>query len=563
MDSESTLDGRRLRALIDAGRLVVAERELSSVLDRLLAVARDLTGARYAAIGVLDDSRTGLADLITAGIDRPTREAIGELPRGRGLLGTLILEPKPLRLEDLAGDPRSYGFPPDHPPMRTFLGVPILIRGEAWGNLYLTEKQSGPFDAADEEAAVVLAAWTSIAVENARLYRESELRSHQLTRSVRAMQATLEISQAVGGETKLDRVLELIATRSRALVEASGMAIVLVDDPDMVVAATAGDMPRRIVGERVSLDGSVAGRVAATGRPERVSLVSHSLRFALRDLGVRATSALFVPLMFRGRCVGVLEAFDRAGGPEFDAEDERVLQSAAASAAVAVATAQTVQRDRLQRTLRAAEDERRRWARELHDETLQSLAGLRVLLSAARRSRDPQTLHRAIDDAARQIAAEIENLRTLITELRPAALDQLGLAPALEALHERVTMIHGIEVDADINLAHEAGRRRERLDQELETVVYRIVQEALHNAGRHAQARRALVTVDERDAELLVSIDDDGGGFDPAEPTDGFGLAGMRERVTLVGGQLAVSSTPAGTRVQALLPIIRAKRKSA
>jgi signal transduction histidine kinase len=563
MDSESTLDGRRLRALIDAGQLVVSERELASVLDRLLEVARELTGARYAAIGVLDERRTGLADFLTAGIDEPTRQAIGDLPRGRGLLGTLILEPEPLRLDDVGLHPRSYGFPTGHPPMQTFLGVPILIRGEAWGNLYLTDKQTGPFDAADEEAAVVLAAWTAIAVENARLYRESERRSQQLSRSVRAMSATLEIGQAVGGETRLDRVLELIAERSRALVDASALAIVLVDGAEIVVAATAGDMPPRIVGLRAKADESVAGRVARTGRPERVSLVSRSLRFALRDLGVKVTSALFVPLMFRRRCVGVLEAFDRVGRPEFDAEDERVLQSAATSAAIAVATAQIVERDHLQRTLRAAEDERRRWARELHDETLQGLAGLRVLLTAARRSSDPQTLHRAIDDAAQQIAVEINNLRTLITELRPAALDELGLAPALDALHERATLIHGIEIEAEIDLAYEGGRHPERLDQELETVIYRVVQESLHNAGRHARANRARVTVQEHEAELIVCIGDDGDGFDLSQPTTGFGLAGMRERVTLVGGHLEVFSTSTGTEVQARLPITRVKRKSA
>jgi signal transduction histidine kinase len=377
------------------------------------------------------------------------------------------------------------------------------------------------------------------------------------------MRATLEIVRAVGDETRLDRVLELIAKRSRALVEASGLALVLVDGSEMVLAATAGDVPRRIVGQRVRAEDSIAGRVAETGRSERIGLVSQSLRFALRDFGVTATSALFVPLMFRRRCVGVLEAFDRVGAPEFDAEDERVLESAATSAAIAVATAQTVERDRLRRTLRAAEDERRRWARELHDETLQGLAGLRVLLSAARRSSDPQTLHRAIDDASRQIAVEINNLRTLITELRPAALDELGLAPALDALHERATLIHGIEVEAEINLAYPGDRRPGRLDQELETVVYRVVQEALHNAGRHAQAQRARVTVEERETELLVTIGDDGGGFDPSQPTTGFGLAGMRERVTLVGGQLEVSSTPAGTRIEARLPITRAKRKSA
>ena len=147
--------------------------------------------------------------------------------------------------------------------------------------------------------------------------------------------------------------------------------------------------------------------------------------------------------------------------------------------------------------------------------------------------------------------------------MRPAALDELGLVPALDALHERATLIHGIEIELDIDLAWEGGRRPERLDPELETVIYRVVQEALHNAGRHGQSKRALVKVEERDSELLVCVDDDGGGFDPSQPTGGFGLAGMRERVTLVGGQLVISSTETGTKIEARLPITRAKRISA
>lgn len=553
-DVTSTLDQDRLRRLIEAGRSVVAERELEGVFARLLDVARELTGAHFAAIGVLDEARENLADFITAGIDPHAHSIIGDLPRGRGVLGLLISKPVPLRLADVGAHIRSYGFPPGHPAMTSFLGVPILIRGEAWGNLYLTDKVGGEFDDADEEAAVVLASWAAIAVENARLYKHTELRRADLERSVRALEATSEIARAVGGETQLDRVLELIAKRSRALVEAAGAAILLIDGDEFIVAATAGEIPRRIVGSRVARSGSVAGRVVSSGRPERVSDVSNSLRFALGDLGVKAQSGMFVPLLFRGMSLGVIEAFDRQGGPEFRADDERLLLAAAASAATAVATAQSVEQDRLRRTLRAAEEERRRWARELHDETLQGLGGLRVLLSSARRSHDVEQLHRTLETAVDQIAQEIGNLRALITELRPAALDELGLAPALEALFDRVRTLHGLELDAHVKLAYEAGRAGSRLDTDIETAVYRLVQESLSNAARHAHADHVDVEVVEHDDEVRVVVRDDGGGFDTDAPSSGFGLTGMRERVALTGGRLEITSSDDGTTICAELP---------
>jgi signal transduction histidine kinase len=272
---------------------------------------------------------------------------------------------------------------------------------------------------------------------------------------------------------------------------------------------------------------------------------------------------MFVPLMFRGRSLGVIEAFDRHGGPQFRPEDERLLAAAAASAATAVATAQSVEQDRLRRTLRAAEEERRRWARELHDETLQGLGGLRVLLSSARRNRDVEQLHNTLQTAVDQIAQEIANLRALITELRPAALDELGLAPALEALFERVRTLHGLELEARVELEFERGRAHDRLDPDVETAVYRLVQESLSNAARHAHADHIAVEVIEHDGEVRVAIRDDGSGFDIEAPSSGFGLTGMRERVALTGGQLEIASSSAGTTISASLPSGRAARQTA
>jgi signal transduction protein with GAF and PtsI domain len=239
---ETTRDDHRLSRLIEVGRSLLSELDLDVVLDRVLETARELTGARFAALGILDERRRELAQFLTRGVDEETHRAIGDLPRGRGILGLLIEEPVPLRLRDLGEHPRSYGFPPGHPPMRGFLGVPILIRGEAWGNLYLTEKAGGDFDQDDEDAVVVLADWAAIAIENARLYRVVDARRAELERAVRGFEATATIARAVGGETDLERVLELIVKRGRALVEARDVLILLVEGDGLRVAAGAGSL---------------------------------------------------------------------------------------------------------------------------------------------------------------------------------------------------------------------------------------------------------------------------------------------------------------------------------
>ena len=543
------LDASRLERLLAAGRAVVSELDLDAVLEQVLATARELTGARYAALGVLNDERTGLRDFITSGIDRETHRAIGDLPHGRGVLGLLITDPQPLRLPDVTAHPQSYGFPPAHPEMSTFLGVPVVIRGEAWGNLYLTEKENGEqFDDADEESAMTLAGWAAIAIDNARLYEGADRRRVELERAVRGLEATTAIARAIGGETRIERVLELIVKRGRALVSARGVLIALLDGDELVVAATAGEMPADLEGTRLPVADSELGDVLRTRRPERVADVAARLRGSGRQLRLsEAGSALFVPLDFRGRAVGVLAAFDRIDDVvAFDADDERLMLAFAASAATAVSTAQSVERDRLRHALRAAEDERARWARELHDETLQGLAALRVGLSAAAREPNDEALRAHVRTAVEQIAGEIENLRAIITDLRPAALDQLGLGAALEALTGRIATGDGLDIELALEL--------DRLDPEVETTVYRLVQEALTNIKKHARASSVRIEARSSDGRVELSVADDGRGFDPGAATAGFGVAGMRERAALLGGTLDVASGPQGTIVRASLP---------
>ena len=543
-----------IRRLLNVGQAVITELDLAAVLDRVLEAAREITGARYAAIGILNDQRSELDQFLTSGIDDETRRTIGELPRGRGVLGTLIKHPQPLRLADVGQHPSSYGFPAGHPLMRGFLGVPIVMRGRAWGNLYLTEKTGGEFSQRDEEAAVTLADWAAIAIDHAQVHQRSEHRREEAERAVRGLEATRDVVAAIGREISLEHVLELIVKRGRVLVAARSVVIMLRDGKELVVQSSAGHV-QEARGVRLPVADSTSGQVLEHLQPERITDVAAGLRIDPSEFGVPgAQTALLVPMVYRSEAVGVLAAFDREdSGEEFSEEDEQMLRTFAASAATAVALAQSVQADRLRSSLAAADAERRRWARELHDETLQSLGGLRVLISSALRRDDLPVAQQAMRTAVAQIDQEIDNLRAIITELRPATLDELGLRSAIEGLLDRHREQSGFQLNGELALP-DPSAGEPRLAEDLETTVYRLVQEALTNVAKHAHANRVRVAIGEADGLLRIEVRDDGAGFDPATASHGFGLAGMQERVTLAGGTLSIDSGERGTVLSARLP---------
>jgi signal transduction histidine kinase len=268
-----------------------------------------------------------------------------------------------------------------------------------------------------------------------------------------------------------------------------------------------------------------------------------------------------VPLIFRGSGIGVLVAADKLeeeGG--FSPDDERLLTGFAASAATALATARSVKEERLHHTVVAAERERGRWARELHDDTLQGLGAVRVSLSSALQRGSPDAISGAAREAAARIGEEIEKLRGLIAELRPAALDELGLAAAIDGLLERLETTQGIEVDNDVSLEFERGAGGARLDPEVESTVYRLIQEGLTNVAKHSRAERVSLTLTTSKGYIDIVLIDDGVGFDPDAESDGFGLVGMRERVAMVGGSLTVRSAPgSGTELRASVPAFPAE----
>jgi signal transduction histidine kinase len=557
---------RAVQGILEVARGVLAELDLDVVLEHVLQSAQELTEARYAALGVLNESKTELERFLTKGLDERAHAAIGALPRGRGVLGALITDPASLRLAEVGKHPRSYGFPQGHPPMSTFLGVPILIDGEPFGNLYLTEKTGGgPFSDEDEQAVIVLAGFAAVAIDHARRYTGASERRDELERTVAALEATMQITRAVGGETDLEVILELVAKRGRALVSARTLVVELKRHNELLVAAAAGELPDGLIGKRLWLENTIASRAMSTSRPQHLQDELSLARFdehGLGRLGIKAAGGLVVPLVFRGEPHGALVALDRLhDGPTFTPEDERLLEAFAASAAAAIATAQSIASERQRQRLAATEGERRRWARELHDETLQSLSALRIGLSTAGRSAQPDALARAVGQAVEQLEEAIANLRGLITDLRPAALDELGVQAAIEGLAER-TGRHGLDVDVSVELFSDDDDRPVRHLPEMETAIYRIVQEALTNAVKHGEAKRAVVEVHEDQATIHVIIRDDGTGFDLGQDTSGFGLVGIRERIELLGGEVEIESAPGrGTAIRARVPSQRASKE--
>jgi PAS domain S-box-containing protein len=367
----------------------------------------------------------------------------------------------------------------------------------------------------------------------------------ELRRAVRRLQAATDVAIAVGGETDLERVLEAIVERGRALVEARALIILLREGEDLVVGATAAVAD--------GLDPKVGDlRMPANDASEQVLLG----RFTGADLGAEESGrALLAPLLFRGDPLGVVVALDRVGEPgRFTDEDQRLLEAFAASAATGVATARSMAEERLQNTIDSAEQERSRWARELHDETLQALAVLRMRLSSALREDSADSLEETGHTAVMQIDEEIVKLRRLITELRPASLDTIGLEAALQALAEQQGQATGIEVDTDFELPRDEEARPTPV---LETAVYRLAQEALNNVSKHSMAQHAELAVRVTRGAIEIEVSDDGVGFEPNLVREGFGLVGMRERAALLGGTLEVSSTRGkGTSVRAEIPLL-------
>jgi signal transduction histidine kinase len=534
------------RALVEAGIALASELSLDGVLQKLVDTAAELTGARYAALGVIDRAGVGLERFITTGVDAATIERIGDLPSGRGILGLVITDARPLRLHDLHDDPHSVGFPPNHPEMTTFLGIPVLLRGVAYGNLYLTEKEGGgDFTEGDEELTSLLAAQAAVAIENARLYESA-------TRWLAQLESLNEIGNSLVAEVGLSRQLQLVAQRLRTLLGARIVTVNLPNpDRSLRIVAADGDQADELLGTTVAARSKSAAVLASRSGQRVDSLLDDAEvdQAAVRLLGAR--TGLYVPLVAHDRAIGVIDVHDKLGDDlRFTDDDMRLAESFASRAAVAVDLSERVARDSLRGIVAAQELERQRLARELHDETGQALTSILLGLRAMEDAKTEEQVRAAAADLRELVVRTLQDVRQLAVELRPKALDDFGLVAALERLVETWAEQTQIAVELE---AGGAGR----LPPEIETALYRIVQEALTNIVKHARASRVSIVLSERGGAVTVVIEDDGIGFAPEDAREeGLGLVGMRERVALVGGLLRVESRArAGTTLVVEVPL--------
>jgi signal transduction histidine kinase len=545
-----TRDGdSRLRELFEASIAFNSELSLDALLQKVVETAASLTDARYAALGVIDESGGSLERFVTTGLDAETFAAIGDLPRGRGILGVLIRDARALRLDRLGDDARSVGFPPNHPPMSSFLGMPVMVRGVAYGNLYLTEKADGEsFTAEDEEVVTLLAAQAAVAIENARLYESA-------TRWSRQLESLHEIVRSMVGEIELGRLLQLVCSRVRELIDArvAFVALAAPGGEDLEIAAIDGVEPESesLLGHRLSREGSKVGRVLERRQSARVDSLLDDPDVAQDEArAIGARTGLYVPLVAGGVALGVIAVHDKLGGDaRFSEGDLRLVEIFGARAAVAVSLSEQVARDTVRRVVGAQEAERRRLALELHDETGQALTSILLGLTSIRAAGSDAAAEQAEAEVRGLVVQALQDVRALAVELRPSALDDFGLAAAIERLGETFSERSGIETVVQANLVP-------RLPPEVEITIYRVVQEALTNIVKHSGAEHVSIVISNRDGGVAATIEDDGRGFESAGiRPDALGLLGMRERLALVGGTLEIeSSGESGTTIAAHVP---------
>lgn len=355
-------------------------------------------------------------------------------------------------------------------------------------------------------------------------------------------------------------LLRLMADRGRALLDADTLLIVVEEGAELRVAATSGAGSVRL--RILPLQGSALGDIYRAGKPLALDRPRGQEASWLHELGLEARGALVEPLALEGQGGGLVIAL--RGGSGFKGHDRNALAAFAESVSKRLAAERSVEIERLRYGMQARERERTRWAREIHDETVQGLGALRLKLASAHEERDPHTLTEAVDEVLEGLGREIEGLRHLITELRPAALDDLGLHAALQALARRAQAIDALEIHTQIDLSALNGDGDGRLDAELESTVYRVIQEALTNVSKHAKATSATIAVSVANGVMNASVADDGQGMQDAarqrspeeELTGGFGMSGMRERAELVGGELSFESRPGqGTTMRLTVPL--------
>jgi signal transduction histidine kinase len=528
----------RMQRLLDAMLVVGEDLDLDTTLRRIVEAAVDLVEARYGALGVLG-AGGGLSRFLYVGLDEETRAGMGHLPEGKGLLGQLILDPRPLRLDDLGAHEASVGFPANHPPMRSFLGVPVRVRDSVFGNLYLTEKAGGGgFTGADEAVVEALAAAAGIAVQNADLFEQARGRQ-------RWLEASAEVqAELLGGASEAD-ALQLIAERTLELARAD-TTVILLDQADggtFQVRALAGPDATGVLGRSVRGD-SVLHEVVDGGTAVLAGAEGDVL--AALVAAPPHDSVVAVPMRARDAITGVLLVMRGGGAEAFQPGVVPLLTSFAAQAALAL---ELGEKNRAQRKLDVFAD-RDRIARDLHDHVIQRLFATGLGLQSTLRRLDDQVVHGRIAQAVTDLDETVREIRTAIFDLH--TLDEgAGQGLRRRLLDTAAEAAAGSEVSPAVRIS---GPVDVLVPTEIGTHATAVVREAVSNAVRHGHAGSITLTVEAVDRVLVVDVTDDGVGIDPAAARSG--LRNLEERAQACGGELTLSPVqPHGTRLTWRVPL--------
>jgi signal transduction histidine kinase len=521
----------RVHALLEAAVAVGSNLDLEVVLRQIVEAAVTLVDARYGALGVIGESGR-LAEFVPVGLDEGEIAAIHHWPEGRGLLGELTTVPRPLRLADMSAHPRSFGFPAGHPPMKTFLGVPVRIRDEVFGNLYLTEKRGGTdFDDEDEAVLVALAAAAGVAIENARLYDEAR-------RQQRWLQASADVTQRLLSEAGTDEVLALVTQQA---LEISGADLVALALParnrsQLVIEYAAGEGAAAAIGLVLPVHGSASGLVLDSGKPLSMTDFSGDERVApVAREHLHLGPAVVVPLGAPGNVGGILTAGRRPGSMPLAPSAVEMLISFAAQAGIGLELAE----HRKDAERFAVFEDRDRIARDLHDLVIQrlyatgmSLEGTAALIGESEPGRRVSAAVDALDETIKEIRSAIFSLHS-----RPAA-EQPGLRARILDVVEQMTATLGFAPELRM-----AGRLDERVPADSGEHLLGALREALSNAAWHASASRVEVTV-QAGSDLMLLVRDNGTGIKKTGHRSG--LANLQERASLLGGALRIGPAAGG-----------------
>jgi signal transduction histidine kinase len=524
---------RLLESVISLG----SEHDLERVLRRIVETGLELTGARYGALGVLDDQRRELTKFVTVGKSDEVRDQIGSLPPGLELLGAFIADARPRRVPDLNEYQARAGSPLEHLPKKSFVGVPIMIRDEVFGNLYLTDKQDGEvFTDIDEELILGLASAAGVAIDNARLY-------DRLTRREAALTAIQLVATSVLEGADTDQTLHFVAERARVLARADAASVALPADDgrSLVCSVAAGAVDEDLIGMSFPLRGSVSGDVLQSGETAVFTDLSRDARRAQPQVRRgRIGPAIFVALTVSGRPLGSLFVGRAQGAHPFAQADVDLVGSFAAQAGVVIDTA--TQRQQLGRL--SVLEEQERIARDLHDTVIQQVFAVGLSLNSAAKLAGDHPVHPRIDAAIDDLDAVIRQLRTVIFDvgsgvMRPSADLRTDL---LEQIRE-VSRVLGFDPKTNFE-----GLVDLVLRPEMAKIVSATLREALSNVARHAHASRVDISVTAGADRLSIRIVDDGVGVPAAAShSGGRGLSNMRARAEQKGGRFTLKSGPDGT----------------